>query len=256
MPLDTPTTTSKKSILKKNNDRRSEPLDSPTKGGGTGISKRRVEIDLTGSSSEEEDDLSPPARTTIHSRSFPSTPTNKKPSAPTPRRSPFKPKPKPTPSSRSSAPLLTPSDRSQLPFDLIRELDKLVFRKKWEGLTCLGDGGGKGLPDGLEVVWNNRLLKTAGRAKWKSYAFLSSLISFPFLPLLCFTLIKFQRCRIKSPGKETVHKTTIELATKVTDTREKLKHTLAHELCHIAAWILSNEVKPPHGNAFKLWFEF
>lgn len=59
--------------------------------------------------------------------------------------------------------------------------------------------------------------------------------------------------RIKSPGKETVHKTTIELATKVTDTEEKLKHTLSHELCHIAAWILSKESNPPHGNAFKLW---
>lgn len=40
---------------------------------------------------------------------------------------------------------------------------------------------------------------------------------------------------------------TIDLATKVTDTEEKLRHTLAHELCHIAAWVLSGEIKPPHG---------
>lgn len=53
-------------------------------------------------------------------------------------------------------------------------------------------------------------------------------------------------CRIKSGGV-TTHVCTIDLATKVTDTEEKLRHTLAHELCHIAAWVLSGEIKPPHG---------
>lgn len=66
--------------------------------------------------------------------------------------------------------------------------------------------------------------------------------------------------RVKSPnpnGSMTLrHECTIELATKVTDTVEKLRNTLAHELCHIAAWVLSGEIKPPHGNAFKLWSVF
>jgi predicted SprT family Zn-dependent metalloprotease len=52
----------------------------------------------------------------------------------------------------------------------------------------------------------------------------------------------------------TTHHTSIDLATKVTDTPEKLAHTLAHELCHVAAWVLSDEIKPSHGAAFKLWF--
>jgi predicted SprT family Zn-dependent metalloprotease len=54
------------------------------------------------------------------------------------------------------------------------------------------------------------------------------------------------RIKSKSDGK-TTHVTTIDLATKVTDTEEKLRHTLAHELCHVAAWVLSGEMKPPHG---------
>lgn len=52
----------------------------------------------------------------------------------------------------------------------------------------------------------------------------------------------------------TTQTTTIELSTKVLDTAEKLRQTLAHELVHVAAWTLSNELKPPHGDAFKLWF--
>lgn len=39
----------------------------------------------------------------------------------------------------------------------------------------------------------------------------------------------------------------------MTDTEAKLRHTLSHELCHIAAWVLSHEIKPSHGGAFKLW---
>lgn len=52
--------------------------------------------------------------------------------------------------------------------------------------------------------------------------------------------------RVKA-GTTTTHVTSIDLATKVTDTEEKLRHTLSHELCHIAAWVLSHEIKPPHG---------
>lgn len=40
-------------------------------------------------------------------------------------------------------------------------------------MKCLdgkdGEGMGIGLPDGLQLVWNNRLRNTAGRASWKSY---------------------------------------------------------------------------------------
>lgn len=51
----------------------------------------------------------------------------------------------------------------------------------------------------------------------------------------------------------TTHHATVELSTKVTDTASKLRHTLAHELCHLAAWAIDGEMKPPHGGAFKRW---
>ncbi|GAA5944154.1 uncharacterized protein JCM15063_000163 [Sporobolomyces koalae] len=190
--------------------------------------KSRIDLDLTASSgSSEESDYMPP---------HPRTPSRKPPASPaaTPRstRTIKKPKESSKLDPPSSAPVaqstLTASDRTTLPLNLIRQLDKLVFRKRWNGLKCLDRADeyrGEGLPEGLEVVWNSRLRNTAGRAKWKK----------------------------TKTGDQTKHTTTIELATKVTDTEQKLKHTLAHELCHIASWILSGEIKPPHGNAFKLW---
>ncbi|GAA5820099.1 hypothetical protein JCM10212_000442 [Sporobolomyces blumeae] len=208
-----------------------------------------VEIDLTGSSSEDDrDEYLPEPPTLVGTRRTPYRPTSdstpstppttrhrKPPTTPTPRRSgkpsvTSNPRGTATPTSTAPERVLTASQRSTLPLDLIRTLDRLVFRKKWDGLTCLdreeGESRGEGLPNGIEVVWNARLRNTAGRAKWKT---------------------------IKSPSKPPVHQTTIELATKVTDTESKLRHTLAHELCHVAAWTLSGEIKPPHGAAFKLW---
>ncbi|GAA5854871.1 hypothetical protein JCM8547_004102 [Rhodosporidiobolus lusitaniae] len=189
--------------------------------------------------------LVPPLKTLFPPIPSTST-TTTTPRAPRPRPAPPPPssssKPKPSTSSTSSsstAPLptrLTPSSRSSLPLQLIRELDRTVFRRRWDGLKRLpeeGEGqGGKGLPDGVEVVWNNRLRNTAGRASWKV-----SKHSSPTRP-------SFSRSS---------HTAIIELATKVTDTEEKLKHTLAHELCHLAAWSIEGEMRPPHGRAFKLW---
>lgn len=41
---------------------------------------------------------------------------------------------------------------------------------------------------------------------------------------------------------------------KVIDSAEKLNCTLAHELCHLAAWAIDKEMKPDHGPAFKSWW--
>ncbi|GEM09045.1 sprT-like domain containing protein [Rhodotorula toruloides] len=219
-------------------------------------SNLRVEIDLKGESSEEDtaspdekgtkghdDDAflpSPPLRristSTPSSRpappSIPHTPSVR-PKAP---RLPSQLLPPRTPSSISSVPRLLPKDRQTLPLLLIRELDRSVFRKRWDGLRCLDkkgeEGRGKGLPEGVEVVWSKRLLKTAGRATWKR----SRSTTTP-----------------GSPEKTTTHQALVELSVKVTDTDAKLKHTLAHELCHLAAWAIDGEMKPPHGPAFKTW---
>lgn len=82
-------------------------------------------------------------------------------------------------------------------------------------------------------------------------------LSAPAIP--CRSLTMTLRVKSSSPSKAgpvstTVrHECTIELSSKVIDTELKLRNTLAHELCHIAAWILSGEIRPPHGGAFKLW---
>ena len=140
---------------------------------------------------------------------------------------------------------LTKRDREESPLELIRKLDKLVFRKKWKLTNPLDyytsssdedEDEGRGLPEGLEIVWNNRLRNTAGRAKWKKVKTTSSPSKVPHLP----PTIR--------------NECTIELSTKVLDTREKLYNTLSHELCHIAVWLLSKEPNgPPHGSNFKLW---
>ncbi len=39
----------------------------------------------------------------------------------------------------------------------------------------------------------------------------------------------------------------VELSSKVVDCEDRLQRTLAHELCHVAAWLLDHVSKPPHG---------
>ena len=45
----------------------------------------------------------------------------------------------------------------------------------------------------------------------------------------------------------------VELSTHVCDSEDKMRHTLAHEICHAAAWVVDGVSKPPHGRAFKRW---
>ncbi|TNY19131.1 SprT-like family-domain-containing protein [Rhodotorula diobovata] len=199
--------------------------------GGRGSSNLTTEIDLTGSSSEDE--LPPPPK----SRSFPSTPSQRMPARAPRLPAPPRPTPRarPTPASVSKSRNLTPAQRASLPLSLIRELDRSVFRCTWNGLRRTSETGGKGLPDGIEVAWNKRLRNTAGRASWKS------------------TRTSLPGSAGSPPVRTQKHHALVELSTHVTDTADKLKHTLAHELCHLAAWALSGEMKPPHGVAFKLW---
>eukprot|EP00039_Didymoeca_costata_P022847 m.5349 g.5349 ORF g.5349 m.5349 type:complete len:662 (-) comp3280_c0_seq2:294-2279(-) len=74
----------------------------------------------------------------------------------------------------------------------------------------------------LELTWSKTLNTTAGTTKL-----------------------------MRRPGRSNV--ASIQLSTKVVDTRVKLKSTLAHEMCHAAAWLLNNNSKPPHGPIFKKW---
>ncbi|KAF4686494.1 hypothetical protein FOZ62_006449, partial [Perkinsus olseni] len=73
------------------------------------------------------------------------------------------------------------------------------------------------LPKDMDISWNNRMLTTAG-----------------------VTVFKKGVCRI-------------ELSTKVLDRPLRVCKTLLHEMCHAAQFILSGELRPPHGPAFKKW---
>ncbi|GAA5990588.1 hypothetical protein JCM10908_003143 [Rhodotorula pacifica] len=222
-----------------------------------GGSSLRVEVDLTCDTSDEEDAGQQDVEYRESSNELPSlrrvatpSPPADTPARPRAPRLPGPPPPR-TPSRKSASARsaakesatperrLTAADRSRLPLELIRELDRAVFRQSWNGLRIVTAGyggaedGGKGLPDGIEVVWNARLRNTAGRASWKT-----------------------SKKTVTADGESvttTTHHAMVELSTKVTDTASKLRHTLAHELCHLAAWTIDGEMKPPHGQAFKRW---
>ncbi|KAH9947963.1 SprT-like family-domain-containing protein [Amylocystis lapponica] len=81
---------------------------------------------------------------------------------------------------------------------------------------------GGGIPAGTQLVWNKRLLTTAGRAKWHR-------------------------------SRDGVQTTEIELAVKILDCNERIRNTLSHEMCHLACWIINEDPKEGHGNAFHAW---
>ena len=80
---------------------------------------------------------------------------------------------------------------------------------------------GGSLPRDLDISWSNRLNTTAG-------------------------LSHFRR-------QGDVHSARVELSSKVVDSDGRLRKTLLHELCHVAAWLVDRVAKPPHGPVFKKW---
>jgi predicted SprT family Zn-dependent metalloprotease len=61
-------------------------------------------------------------------------------------------------------------------------------------------------------------------------------------------------CPLSTKLADCRHLAHVELSSKVIDSTERLRATLLHELCHVAAWVLPPHVaKPPHGPAFKRW---
>ena len=79
------------------------------------------------------------------------------------------------------------------------------------------------LPADLELCFSNRLLSTAGF------------------------------CSLRLRGGERV--ASIQLAAKVVDDVRRLRLTLAHEMCHAAAWLVDGVSRPPHGRVFRRWAE-
>ena len=82
------------------------------------------------------------------------------------------------------------------------------------------------LPEDLPVTWNARLRRTAGR---------------------CIFVTESPR------GAQRVRLAAIELSPRVLDDADRLRTTLAHEMCHAAHWLVDGVAKPPHGEAFRKW---
>ncbi|ORX67721.1 hypothetical protein K493DRAFT_5815 [Basidiobolus meristosporus CBS 931.73] len=81
------------------------------------------------------------------------------------------------------------------------------------------------LPKEMKITWSVTLKTTAGRA------------------------ISHRQRR----DDEWTYVSRVELSTKVVDNIDRLRNTLAHELCHCAAWIINHIAKPAHGAEFKYW---
>ncbi|BDA48577.1 probable HMG box-containing protein C19G7.04 at C-terminar half [Coccomyxa sp. Obi] len=123
---------------------------------------------------------------------------------------------------KSARPAVTPMSmaafrrrRSALAASMLQEFNATVF--------------GNRLPEDLEISWNAHLRTTAGTTHYKREP--------PIRPT--------------DPPRHTAR---VELSSKVLDSKERLRATLLHELCHVAAWVLPpHAAKPPHGPAFKRW---
>ncbi|OSX67889.1 hypothetical protein POSPLADRAFT_1165418 [Postia placenta MAD-698-R-SB12] len=81
---------------------------------------------------------------------------------------------------------------------------------------------GGGLPAETQLKWSKRLLTTAGRARWHK-------------------------------SRHGVQTSEIELAVKILDSDERIRNTLAHEMCHLACWIINEDPKEAHGPKFRSW---
>jgi len=84
------------------------------------------------------------------------------------------------------------------------------------------------LPADLPILWNKRLLKTAGYCKYKKTT---------------------STCAgIKTTG----HNCVVELSEKILDNAERTRDTLLHELCHAVVWIVHG-VNEGHGKFWKFY---
>ena len=124
------------------------------------------------------------------------------------------------------------SDTSNLSVATPRHVARAFARRR---AALLGDAfadydgavvGGR-LAEAVECSWSKRLRTTSG-------------------------ITRMTKRRV-GPVAAWERRAVVELSTHVCDSEEKMRHTLAHELCHAAAWVVDGVSKPPHGRAFKRW---
>ncbi|KXZ42918.1 hypothetical protein GPECTOR_111g251 [Gonium pectorale] len=84
--------------------------------------------------------------------------------------------------------------------------------------------GGR-LPPDLPLVWNSRLVSTAGQV--------------------------VARPELRGVTRRVAAK--LDLSSRVIDSLDRLRNTLSHEMCHVAAWHIDAEYDRPHGAAWEAW---
>lgn len=115
--------------------------------------------------------------------------------------------------------------RDDLAQDLFQQLDRVVFGGRLSGVT---------------VEWSVTLNKTAGQAVCR-YASL--------MPMRMMLPVADHLYRTQNGERSAV----VQLATKVVDREDRLRCTLAHELCHAAVHLIDQTKEGPHGRAFWKW---
>ncbi|KAI0825224.1 SprT-like family-domain-containing protein [Trametes gibbosa] len=121
--------------------------------------------------------------------------------------------PSPAPTKAGKAPRMTAKMRREAELERLRAYAADFFSE----LNDTVFGGG--IPETTQLLWSKRLLTTAGKAQW-----------------------------YRKSGK-----TSIQLAEKILDNEERIRNTLAHEMCHLASWLVSNAPNEQHGAIFKGW---
>ncbi|KAF9056431.1 SprT-like family-domain-containing protein [Panaeolus papilionaceus] len=121
---------------------------------------------------------------------------------------------------KKSAPSATPRTSKKAQLAQQRERLHTYAQLLFSDLNTIVFGGA--LPETTQLNWNNRLVSTAGRAKWHR-------------------------------SRDGVETTQIELADKILDSEERIRHTLSHEMCHLATWVIDKKLNEHHGPLFKSW---
>ncbi|KAF9516384.1 hypothetical protein BS47DRAFT_681719 [Hydnum rufescens UP504] len=112
--------------------------------------------------------------------------------------------------------------------ELYHSLNVQVFGNRLPHGYSAHDQGDEAVREMCEIVWSKTLTTTAGRAITK-------------------------RGEGLLPDGQHRRKIMIELATKVVDSDERVRHTLSHEMCHLAVWLIDQGKDGGHGRAFKAW---
>jgi predicted SprT family Zn-dependent metalloprotease len=145
-------------------------------------------------------------------------------------------RPKHPPPSRSRASKSTfRRQREALSQRWMQDYDRIAFGGRLLERAC--DGNPK-----LTLKWSNKLRTTAGITRLTKEMRRSMAATAPQNPPQQDDLSRNYDCTA-----------VIELSAKVLDQESRLRETLAHEMCHAAAWIVDRNARPAHGPVFRKW---